>query len=137
MDKGSDDYKKTREEFAGAAKTHKGKVLFIHIDTEVEDNQRIMEFSVPTLNLGNSACLRTFLEAFLAPVRKGLKIEKGCISLSLSKLVAEMLRKCWQTGRIAYILCRRSCLPTHTSYRQSCLPTKIFGGISSASSQGV
>ena len=48
--------------------------------------------------------------------------------------------KCWQfseAGRIAYILYRRFFLPTHTLWRQSCLPTSIFRGISAASSQEV
>ena len=47
-------------------------------------------------------------------------------------------KKCFQfleAGRIAYILCRRSCLPTQMLRRQSYLPTN--GGISAACSQGV
>jgi len=44
ISKKSDDFSKTIETFTESAKGFKGKVLFIYIDTDVEDNGRVMEF---------------------------------------------------------------------------------------------
>eukprot|EP00118_Oscarella_pearsei_P028701 m.2728 g.2728 ORF g.2728 m.2728 type:complete len:521 (+) comp8864_c0_seq1:1668-3230(+) len=42
--KSADDYDKLAEEFSKSAKGFKGKVLFVSVDTDVEDNKRILEF---------------------------------------------------------------------------------------------
>ncbi|EDO36830.1 predicted protein, partial [Nematostella vectensis] len=59
--KTSDGFKATHEAFTGGAKDFKGKVLFVYVNTEVEDNQRIVEFfgiqssELPTIRLINLA----------------------------------------------------------------------------------
>jgi len=59
--KTSDNYKANNEAFGAAAKNFKGKVLFVFVNAEVEDNLRIMEFfgiqtkELPTVRLINLA----------------------------------------------------------------------------------
>jgi len=59
--KTSDNYKANNEAFSAAAKNFKGKVLFVFVNAEVEDNLRIMEFfgiqtkELPTVRLINLA----------------------------------------------------------------------------------
>jgi len=55
--KKSESFKATLDTFTNAAKSFKGKVLFVYIDTDVEDNGRVLEFfqlkpeDCPTLRL--------------------------------------------------------------------------------------
>ncbi|CAF2821435.1 unnamed protein product [Rotaria sp. Silwood2] len=42
--KKSSDYEKFREEFKTAAKTYRGKTLFVSIDSDDEENERVLEF---------------------------------------------------------------------------------------------
>ncbi|CAF3422000.1 unnamed protein product [Rotaria sp. Silwood1] len=42
--KKSSDYEKLREEFKTAAKTYRGKTLFVAIDSDDEENERVLEF---------------------------------------------------------------------------------------------
>ena len=84
-----------------------------------------------------TSCVLRHLATIINPSRTG----GGNASKNVGRQ-AGLLRyiKCWQfreAGRVAYILCRRSCLPTYILCRQSCLPTNIFGGTSAASSRGV
>jgi len=44
LSKTASDFNDRLEAFRGAAKDFKGKILFIYIDTDVDDNERIMEF---------------------------------------------------------------------------------------------
>jgi len=44
MSKEHESYKSTYEQFKEAAKKYMGKLLFVTINTDIEDNQRIMEF---------------------------------------------------------------------------------------------
>jgi len=44
VSKKAEDFNTKLDDFRGAAKDFKGKVLFIYIDTDVDDNERIMEF---------------------------------------------------------------------------------------------
>lgn len=59
--KTSDSFKANHEAFSNAAKGFKGKVLFVYVNSEVEDNLRIMEFfgiqtkELPTVRLINLA----------------------------------------------------------------------------------
>lgn len=61
LSKKADTFKETLDSFSDVAKAFKGKVLFIYINTDVEDNSRIMEFfaiksdEVPTVRLINLA----------------------------------------------------------------------------------
>jgi len=57
VSKKSDAFKATLDTFTNVAKSYKGKVLFVYIDTDVEDNGRVLEFfqlkpeDCPTLRL--------------------------------------------------------------------------------------
>jgi len=57
ISKKSDSFQATHDIFSGVAAGFKGKVLFVYIDTDVEDNGRVMEFfglkekDIPTLRL--------------------------------------------------------------------------------------
>jgi len=59
VSKKAENFKELIEKFTVSAKSFKGKVLFIYIDTEVSDNERILEFfglkkeDAPTLRLIN------------------------------------------------------------------------------------
>jgi len=59
VNKGAENFKEIYDSFSDAAKDFKGKVLFIYINVDVEDNARIMEFfaltkkDVPTVRLIN------------------------------------------------------------------------------------
>lgn len=44
ISKAAENYEKVQSEFKSAAEKFKGKVLFIYINTDIEDNQRIMEY---------------------------------------------------------------------------------------------
>lgn len=87
LSKKSDEFKPLLDQFTASAKQFKGKVLFIYIDTEVPDNERILEFfglkkdDAPALRLINldgdmtkyvpetagieTAAVNTFVQAFL------------------------------------------------------------------------
>lgn len=87
LSKKADNFKELLDAFSASAKLFKGKVLFIYIDTEVADNERILEFfglkkeDAPTLRLINldgdmtkyvpenagieTANINTFVQAFL------------------------------------------------------------------------
>jgi len=87
LSKKEDNFKPLLDAFTASAKLFKGKVLFIYIDTEVADNERILEFfglkkeDAPTLRLINldgdmtkyvpetagieTANINTFVTAFL------------------------------------------------------------------------
>jgi len=57
--KSHSDFPKMMEQFSTVAKKYKGKIIFIHIDTDVEDNTRILEFfglktdQLPTVRIVN------------------------------------------------------------------------------------
>jgi len=57
LSKKADDFKDTLARFSSVAKGFKGQVLFVYIDVDVEDNQRVLEFfalkpaDCPTLRL--------------------------------------------------------------------------------------
>jgi len=57
--KSHSDYSKMHEQFIKVAKKFKGKLIFIHIDTDVEDNTRILDFfglktdQLPTVRIVN------------------------------------------------------------------------------------
>ena len=59
ISKSAENFKETLDQFSDAAKLFKGKVLFIYINIDVEDNLRIMEFfalkkeDVPTMRIIN------------------------------------------------------------------------------------
>ena len=59
ISKSADNFKETIDSFQDAAKEFKGKVLFIYINIDVEDNLRIMEFfalkkeDAPTMRIIN------------------------------------------------------------------------------------
>ena len=61
ISKSSETFKETIDQFTDAAKSFKGKVLFIYINIDVEDNLRIMEFfalkkeDAPTIRVINLA----------------------------------------------------------------------------------
>ena len=57
MSKSAEDYQEKSAAFTGAAAEFKGKVLFVFVDTAVEDNSRIVDFfgigekEIPTFRL--------------------------------------------------------------------------------------
>ena len=59
--KKADDFKGILDSFSAAAKEYKGKVLFVLVDSDIEDNSRISEFfgidakEIPTVRLINLA----------------------------------------------------------------------------------
>ena len=59
ISKSAENFKESLDQFSDAAKQFKGKVLFIYINIDVEDNVRIMEFfalkkeDAPTVRLIN------------------------------------------------------------------------------------
>jgi protein disulfide-isomerase A1 len=87
VSKKAENFKELIDKFTASAKAFKGKVLFIYIDTEVQDNERILEFfglkkeDAPTLRLINldgdmtkyvpetagieTEAVNTFVQAFL------------------------------------------------------------------------
>lgn len=87
VSKTAENFKTLLDSFTASAKSFKGKVLFIYIDTDVADNERILEFfglkkeDAPTLRLINldgdmtkyvpetagieTAAIDTFVQAFL------------------------------------------------------------------------
>ena len=42
--KAADNFQELHDQFSAAAKEFKGQVLFVYVDTDVEDNGRIVEF---------------------------------------------------------------------------------------------
>lgn len=87
ISKKADTFKDTLEGFTTAAKDFKGKVLFVYIDIDVEDNQRVLEF----FGLKPEGCPTVRLIKLEGDMTKYVPTEAALDAVTLKTFVNEFL----------------------------------------------